>query len=102
MRECGTKIGAVDVRLACTFGEEKSVTSWTKYVDCVVSREVGKSDRKHGLPLAKHSRTSSKGCRPVFLVHCMHTSVGHNVAKARICVPKGANASEYCFLKVRV
>ena len=82
MRKCGTEICTVDIRLACTFGEEEPVTSRTKYVNCIISGEIGKSNRKHGLSLAKHSRTSPEGCRPVFLVHCVHTPVGHNITVA--------------------
>jgi hypothetical protein len=80
MRKCCAEIGAVDVRLACTFGEKQSVTSWTKYIDSVVSGEIRKSHRKHRLSLTKYTRTSPKGYCSIFLVHRMHTSVGDNIS----------------------
>lgn len=79
MRERRPKVGTIDICLARAFWEEKSMASWTKYVDRVVSRKIRKSNRKDGLSLAKYTRATSKGCRSIFLVHGMHASVGNNI-----------------------
>lgn len=93
MRKCRAEIGTVDVRLACTFGEKQSVTSWTKYIDSVVSGEIRKSYRKHGLSLTKYTRASPKGRCSIFLVHRMHTSVGDNISVGKTIEKKDEDLS---------
>ena len=75
-----SKIGTINVCLPSTFGKEKSMTSRTKYIDGVISGEIRKPYRKHGLSLTKYTWTPAKRCCSILFVHRMHTSIGDDVA----------------------
>lgn len=75
----GAKIGSIDIGLSGALGEEQTVAPRTKDIHGVISRQVRQADRQHGLPLAKYMRTPAKSGSSIFLIHCMHSTVGDDV-----------------------
>lgn len=94
MWKSGSKVGPVNIGLSSTLWKEKSMASWTKYIHSVISWQIRKADRKNRLSLAKDSWTPSKGSRSIFFVHCMHPSVGDNVAAVKKSKKQGSLAKD--------
>jgi hypothetical protein len=93
MRKCCSKVGAIDVRLPRALWEEESMTSGTKDIDCVVSRQIGKSYWQYWLTLAKNTWASSKRRLPILFIHCVHPSIRNNVAEIILTTEKNLSES---------
>ena len=79
VRKGGSKISAVNVGLSGALGEEQTVATRAKYIDSVVSRQVGQTHGQYGLSLAKHMGTSAKMGVAILFIHGVHAPVGDNI-----------------------
>jgi hypothetical protein len=80
MRKSRPKVGTINIRLPCTLREKEPMTSWAKYVHCIITRQIRQAYGQNGLPLTKYLWTSPKCCRSIFFKHGMHSPICHNIA----------------------
>lgn len=81
MRKSSAKVGSVDICLPSGFGEEQAVTTRAENIHGVIARQIREAHRQNRLSLTKDTGTTAKCCRPVFLVHSMHSPICQNIPK---------------------